>query len=392
MSSVSSASLDARPGWGRGARGLPAERAPAWRAGVIGAVVVHIILVVFFWLMPAPVIDPVSVGVEAGREFTIELAEVLTVAPLAPPVPPAPERFVEVNPAAPENPPDAARLFGAQNQQVAQPEPAVQDHGDTPAVEGEGGETATALVSGVSREPEAPSVADTLARAFASEPAEPSPAEEQAAEEARRGEALARAANALGGGEQLLGEAENSVGTTVTRLPEVPGATTEAEPVAGRVEGTAPRGGYFAGQPAVDRARPRERPRLSSETINARSTPTIKNEFGTANIGVLAYSAAWSAHGEYLQRLIDAVQTQWERLILRSSFYPVSGSLVRVVFRLDSAGEVAEIVGVDGTGGELARRLCVSAIAERAPYGAWTDDMLAVLGRDTELTFTFHYQ
>lgn len=392
MSAVSNIYKRERLGLTHEWRGLPAERAPSWRVGVIGAVLAHLIIGSIFWLLPAPKIAPRNLVAEANREFSIELSDLLssTSAPATAPL--APERFVEVNPAAPENPPDAARLFGAQNQQVAQPEPAVVDHGDTPAVAGEGGETATALVSGEAREPERPSLADSLARVFADAASPPGPAELEAAEEARRAEQLARAANALGGGQQLLGEAENAAGTTVTRLPDVAGAVTAPEPAAGRTDGTVSRGGYFAGQPAVDRTRPRERPRLSSETINARATPTIRNEFGTANIGVLAYSAAWSAHGEYLQRLIDAVQTQWERLILRSSFYPVAGSVVRVVFRLDLEGEVVEIVRVDGTGGELARRLCVSAIAERAPYGKWTEDMLAVLGRDTELTFTFHYQ
>ena len=83
---------------------------------------------------------------------------------------------------------------------------------------------------------------------------------------------------------------------------------------------------------------PLERPRLSEATVNARNTPTIKNEFGTKNIGAVAYDAKWSAYGEYLQRLIDAMQGQWERLILRSAFYPTSGATVRVVFKLDAAG------------------------------------------------------
>jgi len=34
----------------------------------------------------------------------------------------------------------------------------------------------------------------------------------------------------------------------------------------------------------------------------------------------------------------------------------------------------------------------VSAITERAPYGEWSEDMIALLGKEQELTFTFHYQ
>lgn len=86
------------------------------------------------------------------------------------------------------------------------------------------------------------------------------------------------------------------------------------------------------------------------------------------------------------------MQGQWDRLIQRSSFYPASGSTVRVVFKIDASGVISEVVRVDGTAAELARRLCVSAITERAPYGDWTDDMIAVLGREQEITFTFFYQ
>jgi len=37
-------------------------------------------------------------------------------------------------------------------------------------------------------------------------------------------------------------------------------------------------------------------------------------------------------------------------------------------------------------------RACVSAITTRAPYGDWTDDMIAVLGSEQEMTFSFYYQ
>ena len=32
------------------------------------------------------------------------------------------------------------------------------------------------------------------------------------------------------------------------------------------------------------------------------------------------------------------------------------------------------------------------AITDRAPYGPWTDDMIAMLGKQQEMTFTFYYQ
>nr|MCU0793124.1 hypothetical protein [Opitutaceae bacterium] len=327
-------------------------------------------------------------AVEANRAFEIELSPDL-LTPVEPVV--VPERFVEVNPAAPENVPDKTPLFGAQNQQVAQPVPTPDGVSDTPALDGEGVEGATALVRGEMAEAARPTASEVLAQAFAT-PSAPSPEMEPSEAERQVREEAARAVNPLPGGENLLGEADGGVGATVVNLPPVAGAESGPEPVQGARDGRAATGGYFAGTPAIDRARPRERPRLASETVNARNAPTIRNEFGSKNIGAVAYNAKWSAYGEYLQRLIDAVQVQWERLILRSAFYPTSGSLVRVVFKIDAAGDIFEIVKVDGSGGELAQRLCVSAITERAPYGEWTEDMKAVLGREQELTFTFYYQ
>ncbi len=381
-------SVSARPA--RRAHALDEPRIER-RVGIAGTVLAHVVLVGLFWLLPDDFMDA-DTSPEAGaadRAFEIELSpDLLRVVEAEP----APDRFVEVNPAAPENPPDATPLFGAQNQQVAQPVPTPDGESLTPALEGEGKENATALVSGSNAEASQPSASEILAQAF-TPPTPPSLLPDEAAREAERArEEAARAVNPLPGGENLLGESDGGVGTTVATVPPVAGAETGPEAVQGTRDGTARTGGYFAGTPAIDRTRPQDRPRLATTAVQARNARTIRNEFGSKNIGAVAYSAKWSAYGEYLQQLIDAVQVQWERLILRSAFYPTSGATVRVVFKIDGTGMISEIVKVDGTGGELAQRLCVSAITERAPYGEWTEDMIALLGKEQELTFTFHYQ
>ena len=356
------------------------------RVGLIGTVVAHLLLLVIIFLLPDDLLegDRGATDPAVKSNFEIELSPEL-VRPVSPALPP--QRFVEVNPAAPENAPDNTSLYGAQNQQVAQPVPGPKTDSDTPRVMGEGQNEATALVSGIATPEEQASVAEVLAAAF-SPPEPPS----LVAEKPVAAQAPVKAVNPLAGGEQVLGEADGGIGTTTTTLPPVAGVEAGANPVPGTATGRAASGGYFDGTPAIDRDRPQERPRLSAAAVNARKTSTIKNEFGSENIGAVAYNAKWSAYGEYLQRLIDAVQGQWERLIQRSSFYPTSGSTVRVVFKIDASGIISQVVRVDGTGAELARRLCVSAITERAPYGDWTDDMIAVLGREQEITFTFFYQ
>jgi len=352
-------------------------------AGLAGTVLAHVILGLVLVSLPEDVwrTGPMTESPETGRVFEIELTPDLFVSRAEEPL--TPPRFVEVNPEAPENVPDNTSLVGAQNQQAAQPAPTPEGSSDTPAVDGEGAENTTAIVSGDGKEPQAPRASEILEQLFKPEQKQDEGATEQPA---------ARAVNALPGGEQLLGEADGGIGSTVTRLPPTRGAEAGAEPREGSANGRPTGGGYFSGTPRIDPTRPMARPRLSEATVNARNTPTIKNEFGSKNIGLVAYNAKWSAYGEYMQRMIDAVQAQWDRLLLRSSFYPTAGACVKVVFKLDAKGEISAIAEVDGSGGELAQRLCVSAITERAPYGEWTDDMTAVLGTEQELTFTFHYQ
>ncbi len=377
-----SLSVPLRPSRRRKAHALDEPKANR-RVGLVGALLVHLVLVGVLLLLPKELPETSVAPAPENHAFEIELSpELLQVAP----APPAPLRFVEVNPEAQENVPDKTPLFGAQNQQVAQPKPTPDGASETPAVKGDGNENATAIVSGLTQEDPQPSPSEVLAQAF-TPPTPPSLVPERPAPEE-----TARAVNPLPGGENLLGESDGGVGTTVATLPPVPGAETGSEAVKGAPDGRARKSGYFAGTPAIDRNHPRPQPRLTTITSTARSAPTIRNEFGSKNIGAVAYSAKWSAYGEYLQRLIDAVQVQWERLIMRSAFYPTSGSVVRVAFKIDAAGLISEVVKVDGTGAELAQRLCVSAITERAPYGEWSEDMIAVLGREQELTFTFHYQ
>jgi hypothetical protein len=389
MSTLSTAPVSPVAAPGRGAHALDEPRDQR-RVGIVGTVLVHLALAGLFFLLPEDLIegDAAAVSVGENRAFEIELSPEL-LAPVAPPL--TPPRFVEVNPDAPENAPDKTALVGAQNQQVAQPVPTPEGISDTPKVDGDGQNNPTAIVSGLGQAEPQPSVAEALAQAF-SPPAQPSLVPDREAEEARQAAEAARAVNALPGGETVLGESDGGIGTTVAKVPPVPGAASGPEAVKGTADGRSSASGYFANTRPIDRSRPQERPRLAASAINARATSTIKNEFGSKNIGAVAYDAKWSAYGEYLQRLIDAVQGQWERLILRSAFYPTSGSVVKVVFKLDTAGLVSEVVAVTGTGGELAQRLCVSAITERAPFGEWTDDMRAALGREQELSFTFFYQ
>ena len=370
-----------------------AERSPAWRAGIVGTILAHVLLALLaFWLPKNHFLpDTPAADDAASRSFEIELSEALAKAPDPAPAAtnPPPLKFVEINPAAPDNMPDETLNVGAQNQQVAQPVPSTESAGDAPKSDGKPDETATAIVSGQLQEKEVPASMEFKPVFTPPQPEQPLALPTPANPASQT--PPAKESNPLPGSEELLGVADGSAGSTITPLPGATG-TSQNPRVEGKPDGQPGGQGYFAGTPRIERDRPQSRPSIATRAVNARQTETILSEQGTKNVGALAYDAKWSAYGEYIQRLIDAVQAQWERLIIRSPIYPTRGTVVRVTFKINSAGNISEIVKVESPGERTAEYLCISAITERAPYGDWSEDMIAVLGREQEMTFRFFYQ
>ena len=245
---------------------------------------------------------------------------------------------------------------------------------DAPASQGDPTKQSTAIVTGQRSEPE-PAV-----RRAPPESTQPETPEQQA---------VRRAQTPLPGSEKYEGENPDGFGANVGK--PAPNAT----PVPERVEGAADaktdtgvaKSVYYT---KVDAKRPQSRPTLAPDVVKARPTPLANREFGTENIGAIAYNAKWSAYGEYMQKFIESVDIQWQRIVEQSNVYPVAGTKVVVKFRINSKGEIAEIEP-NSTGGRAAISACVSAIVFRKSYGAWSDDMIGVLGESQEITFTFFY-
>jgi hypothetical protein len=338
--------------------------------GIAGVLLVHLLL----WLISPNLLRIESVGsmgfAPAAREFNIEIAPDI----FAEPVPEAdPSRFVETNPDAPVNEPDRTQNFGAQSQQVAQEIPTPDGRSDRPVTEGEADLESNQIVSGQLINPL--EQMEAIA-AIVSPPID-------AAASAQRAEQ-----NPLPGFERIDGDNPETYGSNVARIPNVTNPADE------HVEGEkdVP---FFQGatgmQPAIDPLRPRPRPQITRQR-QVRPAILADNKFGTSNIGVNAWDARWSNYGSYLQRMIDTIQIQWERILVESRTYPPPGSMVTVKFVLNSEGRIARIIEVDSLASDSAAQACVSGITDRAPYGSWTEDMKAILGEEQEMTFTFHYR
>lgn len=342
--------------------------------GLLGMLLVHLLLwVVAPYLLRSEPIHAKLRPAATARQFNIEIAPDAFVKP--PPPKPPPMKFVETNPNAPENVPDKTNNFSSQNQQVAQEKPTPDGKSDRPALEGQKDIHSTQIVDG------------RLAKPTPPEPA-PEPVPEKATQQ-QLVTSVKQEQNPLPGFEKKQSEDASSFGSNVAKFPE------NAKPIPEKIDGAKHVPliqGAQAMQPQIDRNRPRPRPQIVSTPVNTRPSIFEENKIGTSNVGIIGIDAKWSNYGQYLRKMIDTVQIQWENILIESKVYPRSGTQVTVKFRLDKEGKIPEIISVEGTAGNQAEKACTSAITLRAPYGPWTDDMIALLGESQEMTFAFYYQ
>ena len=112
---------------------------------------------------------------------------------------------------------------------------------------------------------------------------------------------------------------------------------------------------------------------------------------GVSSRGVIGVEAHFTQFGDYLQELIGIVQLQWEQALGSNGVRPRPNTHVRISLRLNSQGEIAEIIKAEGDSGDYGMSVALTALKEHAPYRAWTKEMVAILGADQEVTFTFYY-
>jgi hypothetical protein len=335
--------------------------------GILGVLLVHLLLFAFApYLLRTDEVDVSAKDRLAARQFNIEISPE-AFAPL--PKPPPPNKYVEANPNAPDIVPDKTNNFSSKNQVLAQEKPQLDQHNDKPKLEGKKDIESNQTVSGQLTKP-----MDSV------------PVVQSVATPSKTMTAPKQAQDPLAGFEKLK-EGTDGIGSNIGKVPDV------AKPMPEKVDGAkdAPKiEGAVSLEPVVDPRKPRARPVL--EQTHTRPAIFEENNFGTSNIGPVAYSAKWSSYGTYLHKMMEAIQIQWDRILLDSRTEPPSGTYVTVKFTMDSKGKITEITEVESTSSEQGKQSCITAITMTAPYGDWTDDMIAVLGNSQELTFRFYYE
>jgi|CZKI01.1.fsa_nt_gi hypothetical protein len=343
---------------------------PDSRSVMIG--ILAVLLVHFLLFATAPYLlrtEPVHGAVRnpAQRQFSIEIAPNAFVKEVR--KPPPPNKYVEANPNAPDNVPDKTNNFSSQNSQLAQEKPQPDQHNDKPKTEGKKDFESNQVVSGQLSKPQDP-VPVSLDAAKQPVKTEMAPKQQQ---------------NPLAGFDKLTGT-EDAFGSNVGKVPNSKPAPEKQD---GANDSPMVQGAQNT-EPAIDPKHPRARPEL--QQTHTRPAIFEDNQFGTSNIGPIAYNAKWSSYGAYLHKMMEAIQIQWERILIDSRTEPPSGSIVTVKFTLDSKGTITEILDVESTSSEQGKASCVSAITNTAPYGDWSEDMIAVLGSSQDLTFRFYYE
>jgi hypothetical protein len=95
--------------------------------------------------------------------------------------------------------------------------------------------------------------------------------------------------------------------------------------------------------------------------------------------------------GDYMQRMSDAVQSRWNKL-LEDQSADVTGKVV-LNFKLHPDGRVTDMKMVQNEVTDLQEATCERAVMDPAPYEKWSREMRLSLPTDSyDITFTFYYE
>jgi len=200
------------------------------------------------------------------------------------------------------------------------------------------------------------------------QPMQPSPAEEQKAENAEESLALTQ-------------EASNPIKETPQMEPSDLVMRPELSP----------------SETVVQSPPKQERPRTLAEAMARREalTGTTMNQLGgVAQKGKSpSLNVKATGFGSYDRMFIMAVDNQWKQLLNDYQYsYSHNGKVV-IDFRLKYDGTISNVRVAESEVSAVLDQLCRRAILDPSPYRPWPDDMRRVIGSTfRDVRFTFYYQ
>jgi hypothetical protein len=130
--------------------------------------------------------------------------------------------------------------------------------------------------------------------------------------------------------------------------------------------------------------------RLPQPRVHIANTgPLKKHMAGVTRIGQMAdYSAEFSEFGEYLERMFETIELEWNNL-LNQQRLAERRSRVSIAYFLNEFGEVVDWEIVSATSSLQAQVICAAAINNRAPFGEWSSQMRTTLKDPERIIINF---
>jgi len=346
---------------------------------VLATLLVHVGVVL---VLPEELM-PLHQGGGDDEQASAEIYEISLVDPVEP-------RFVEANPAAPENEPDRTDQYSYRSQQAADESP-LEDALNQPNVDGE--EDSQKILQGSLEQvpPVEPGIYAPNARPGEGEGNEggklgnpnelamPTPTQPLPAPDFIQQDPVTEAGP--GSRSDIVGEAQE---VFESADPEAPIEVYRPQPMTEQVQQV----GDGAGGAPEAQPTPRARPRLAPELITG---PLMRSQGSASRRGSVAIDATFSEFGEYEQQFYAAIQTGWYQEI--EFFQPIDiATRVQVRFTIHADGRVEDVKSVQSNASEIATFICETAITKRSPFRPWTQEMVQVFGQQRTLTVVFHYR
>jgi hypothetical protein len=136
-----------------------------------------------------------------------------------------------------------------------------------------------------------------------------------------------------------------------------------------------------------------QKPRTIAEALARHGSPgrLTRQRGGVSPISYqTSLDVKGSLAGDYMQRMRDAVESRWYKL-LEDQSAEIAGKVV-LHFLLHPDGRVTDMKMLQNEVNDLEEATCERAIMDNAPYEKWTHEMRLSLPSDSyEITFTFYY-
>ncbi|MBC2593921.1 hypothetical protein H5P28_06565 [Ruficoccus amylovorans] len=331
--------------------------------------------------------------------------------------PPEPERFVETNPNVIEEKPKDTQNYAAQDQVAAQEQPDTTQDSEIPKIDGEIPDSQKIVTGDLSEESSPPPVPVGLPDA---QPAQQQPDQQAQPTEQAQEQVETPTPEPQEQAQPVEQPAESEATETpqqeAPKMPEQEAVEDEGTPSiekAGEAEKVAEKPEEKTVEPAPSprpqreisvmmeevapsqqaqqgELTPRPRPRINFKVPPG---PLMQNPVSASRMGALAIDANFSEFGAYQQRMMEAISAQWNLLGRQFNYASADyGTKVVTEYKLNRDGQVSDLKVIFSSASRPATLLVQDAILSRAPFGAWTKEMVAMLGEDQTIRITFFYR